>query len=103
MAMFNPSDTNVCIDAYIPRGDIIISPPAKSKFPVENHVLSPWGEILHKFSFILMYSTYFWLNFSQLSNFIEKSAKFGIFQKNESYSSYIHQKNAKMIQKLIPR
>ena len=55
----NPSDTNVCIDACIPRGDIIISPPAKSIFPVENHVFSPWGEILHRFSFILMYSTCF--------------------------------------------
>ena len=40
---------------------------------------------------------------ANFSNFIEKSAKFGIFQKNESYSSYIHQKKARMIQKLIPR
>ena len=49
---------------------------------------------------IALFSSSILANFS---NFIEKSAKFGIFQKIESYSSYIHQKKAKMIQKLIPR
>ena len=38
----NPSDTNVCTDACVPRGGIII-PPSKSIFPTESHVFFTMG------------------------------------------------------------
>ena len=80
------------------------SPPLKIDIFLKKNMLYQ-----HEVNFCIN-SVLFWciaLVFSPIlayfSNFIEKSAKFGCFQKIGSYSCYIHQKKAKMIQKLIQR